>query len=124
MRRFLLFATLLTTFTSVALADDPRYSVYFGNLHSLTSYSDSKPKPADAHAYARDKMKLDVFILTDHKESLNDDELAETVAVVDEGNVDGPFVALLGLRWTKNWRHLDIFSGKKTQLADRSQGVL
>ncbi len=68
--------------SSPAVAEQPALQVFFADLHSHTSYSDGKLKPADAHMYARDVAKLDVFILTDHLESLNDAEWADTTAVV------------------------------------------
>ena len=48
--------------------------IYFGDLHSHTSYSDGTLLPAIAHEYARNTAKLDVFCLTDHLEKIDDAE--------------------------------------------------
>jgi hypothetical protein len=40
--------------------------VYFGNLHSHTSYSDGSGTPAEAYKYARDTSDLDFLAITEH----------------------------------------------------------
>lgn len=66
MRRVgLFFAALL--WTAAALAQQ----VYFGNLHSHTSYSDGSGTPADAYAMAKAN-GLDFFAITEHNHSAAD----------------------------------------------------
>ena len=60
MRRVLIVATLLF-WSALAAAQ----SVYFGNLHSHTSYSDGSGTPAEAYAMAR-AAGLDFFAITEH----------------------------------------------------------
>jgi len=86
--------------------------VFFAGLHSHTNYSDGTLTPADAHQYACDVAKLDVFSLTDHLESVDDAEWLDTREVAWDANVDGEFVAIPGLEWTKKWGHLNIFDPK------------
>jgi len=40
--------------------------VFFGNLHSHTSYSDGSGTPSEAYAHARDVAKLDFMAITEH----------------------------------------------------------
>lgn len=43
--------------------------VFFGNLHSHTSYSDGSATPEDAYAHARDVAHLDFLAITEHNHS-------------------------------------------------------
>lgn len=83
--------------------------IWFGDLHSHTSYSDGTYLPRDAYSYAREVAKLDVFCLTDHLESLDANEWLDTREVAWKANELGKFVALVGLEWTKEWGHLCIY---------------
>jgi len=40
--------------------------IFFGNLHSHTSFSDGSGKPADAYKHARDVAHLDFLAITEH----------------------------------------------------------
>jgi len=82
--------------------------VFFADLHSHTSYSDGALTPAIAHQYARDVAKLDVFSLTDHLESLDEQEWLDTREVAWDANEDGKFVVIPGLEWTKQCRAPDL----------------
>ena len=78
---------------------------YFADLHSHTAYSDGALFPAEAHAYARDVAKLDVFSLTDHLESVDQAEWMDIQEQNWKANQDGVFVAIPGLEWTKQQGH-------------------
>jgi len=84
--------------------------VWFADLHSHTSYSDGTYLPIDAYTYARNVAKLDVFSLTDHLESLDENEWTDIQEVAWEANELGKFTALIGLEWTKQWGHLCIYN--------------
>ncbi len=86
--------------------------VFFADLHSHTSYSDGTLLPSDAHQYARDEAKLDVFSLTDHLEKVDDPEWLDSREVAWDANVDGEFVAIPGLEWTKKLGHANIYDPK------------
>lgn len=47
-----------------------KMQVYFGNLHSHTSYSDGQGTPEQAFTYARDVAKLDFLAVTEHNHLL------------------------------------------------------
>ena len=85
---------------------------FFSDLHSHTSYSDGALIPTDAHDYARNMAKLDVFSLTDHLESVDDLEWSNTREVAQKANDEGEFVVIPGLEWTKGWGHINIFEPK------------
>lgn len=85
---------------------------FFSDLHSHTSYSDGALIPTDAHDYARNVAKLDVFSLTDHLESVDDIEWSDTREVAQKANDEGEFVVIPGLEWTKGWGHINIFEPK------------
>jgi len=98
--------------TSIAVTTTNPLKVYFGDLHSHTSYSDGTLLPKAAHDYARDLAQLDVFCLTDHLESVDDEEWLDTREVAWDANEDGVFAVIPGLEWTKKWGHLNIYDPK------------
>ncbi len=82
---------------------------YWADLHSHTSFSDGGTVPARAHEYARTVSKLDVFSLTDHLESVDEEEWRDMREQAEKANQNGVFVTLPGLEWTKRWGHACIF---------------
>lgn len=79
--------------------------VFFGNLHSHTSYSDGRGVPEDAYRHARDVARLDFLAVTEHNHL---GRIAAEPALYSGGgstslistagrfNQDGAFVALYG----------------------------
>ncbi|MCS7306850.1 MAG: CehA/McbA family metallohydrolase [Thermoguttaceae bacterium] len=98
-----------TVRTAVPVQVENPLRVWFADLHSHCSYSDGVFFPEDAYRYARQSAKLDVFALTDHLESLDDNEWLDTREAAWKANQMGQFVALLGLEWSKEWGHLCIY---------------
>lgn len=82
---------------------------YWADLHSHTSYSDGGAVPGKAHDYARRVSKLDVFALTDHMQSVNEDEWRDMREQADKAIQDGAFVTFAGLEWTKPSGHACVF---------------
>ena len=82
---------------------------YWADLHSHTGFSDGGAVPAKAHEYARTVSKLDVFSLTDHLESVDENEWRDMREQAEKANEDGAFVTLPGLEWTKRWGHACIY---------------
>ena len=60
----LLFAAI-SLFNSCA-AKAQQLHVFFGNLHSHTSYSDGRGTPEEAYEHARDVANLDFLAITEH----------------------------------------------------------
>jgi len=59
---FLPFCLAFFGFSSILAGPN----VYFGNLHSHTSYSDGSGTPLEAYKYARDTADLDFLAITEH----------------------------------------------------------
>ncbi|MGD8627823.1 MAG: T9SS type A sorting domain-containing protein [bacterium] len=72
------------------------YNVYYGNMHSHTSYSDGTGTPSEAYAYARDSAQVDIQAITDHTHWLSSSEWTSLKSTADSYNQDGVFVALAG----------------------------
>ena len=51
---------------ALLLAAPQQPQVFFGNLHSHTSYSDGSGTPEEAYAHARDVAHLDFLAITEH----------------------------------------------------------
>jgi hypothetical protein len=74
--------------------------VYFGNLHSHTSYSDGSGKPAEACQYARNTAKVDFLMISEHNHIQAEDgarrrECESTAALLDDGDGEGDPVSEL-----------------------------
>src|SRR6266571_2248599 len=61
---------VLTVFFSNAALLRAEDKVFFGNLHSHTSYSDGSGTPTQAYTQARDTAKLDFLAITEHNHRL------------------------------------------------------
>lgn len=87
---------MLSMDASLAAASDdvaPRYNLYFGDLHSHTSYSDGMGVPDEAYAAAR-AAGADFLAITDHYFPLTEVEWADMLRSADEHTEDGAFVAM------------------------------
>jgi hypothetical protein len=83
---------------------DLGYTVYFGNLHAHTGYSDGVQTPADAYVFARitAPTPLDFLAVTEHNHVAAGMSLANYAALENEcaaANDDGNFVAIFGQEW-------------------------
>lgn len=65
-RRGFALAALLVVVPSLTTAQE---RVFFGNLHSHTSYSDGSGTPSQAYRHARDVAHLDFLAITEHNHS-------------------------------------------------------
>lgn len=113
--------------TSVSVLVSNALNCYWADLHSHTSFSDGGTVPARAHEYARSVSELDVFALTDHLESVDENEWRDMREQAEKANQDGAFVTLPGLEWTKRWGHACIFDPQTrnwpTNIADFYQAA-
>lgn len=99
--------------------------MYFGNLHSHTSYSDGTGTPAEAYEYARDVAGLDFLAITEHNHLIGGDKAtpeqrARLYAGTDETALvptakrmteNGKFVALFGQEFStmSKGNHVNVF---------------
>ena len=102
----LLLCYLMMSLSQVANAQS--LQVYFGNLHSHTSYSDGSDTPEEAYAHARDLAGLDFLAITEHNHLPGANWIAAThqlysgtastslISTAERFNQDGQFIAIYG----------------------------
>jgi hypothetical protein len=94
---------------ALLLSSLPAYNLYFGDLHSHTSYSDGVGTPRYAYAFARDSAGIDVLAITDHGELLDSLEWQDTKLQADSVTEPGRFVGIAGFEWTDwNYGHINV----------------
>jgi len=115
---------------SIVLSITGQDRVYFGNLHSHTSYSDGRGTPREAYTHARDIAKIDFLALTEHNHSkaMGSDGIgiAANASLYDGGpnsllktavamTENGRFVALYGQEFSviKIGNHANVFEISK-----------
>jgi hypothetical protein len=131
--------TLFNICTVVALAGvltppsaQAQDRVFFGNLHSHTSYSDGSSTPAEAFRHARDVAGLDFLAVTEHNHAaaesgadpdrldgiliatqpqLYNGSPQSLVAAANAANRDGEFVAIFGQEFStiSSGNHVNVF---------------
>jgi trimeric autotransporter adhesin len=89
---WLTLATIAIMLLATPAAQAADYHLYFGDLHSHTSYSDGAGTPAEAYAAAR-AAGADFLATTDHHYQLHAWEWADTIAAATVAT-DGSFVAI------------------------------
>jgi len=128
---------LCLLFLAPALSGGPasvqQEKVFFGNLHSHTSFSDGSGLPREAYLRARDIAKVDFLALTEHNhaEALGSDSVGigktpslyngprpnSLIAVANSMTTNGRFVALYGQEYST------ISSGNHTNIFDIGQVI-
>jgi len=73
MRLISITAAMIVTLLQASGTPGPEDNVFFGNLHSHTSFSDGSGTPAQAYKRARDVAKLDFLAITEHNHSKAED---------------------------------------------------
>lgn len=108
-------------------------NVYFGNLHSHTSYSDGSGKPAEAYKHARDVAHVDFLAITEHNHAqaeqgadadrrdgiliatnpslYSGSSSSSLISAARAANADGTFVALYGQEFStiSSGNHVNVF---------------
>jgi hypothetical protein len=103
-----IFSAILAVNLVMATASVNAQQVYFGNLHSHTSYSDGSGTPQEAYKYARDEARIDFMAITEHNHKSAQSQLVDNPALYNGLNSnslmsnarkftqDGRFIALYG----------------------------
>lgn len=99
MSRLVVILILTYSFTGFSQSG---FQVYYGNLHSHTSFSDGMGTPYDAYTFARDSAHIDFLAVTDHVEWLSWVNFNTGLQTADALTAYGTFVALYGYEWTSN----------------------
>lgn len=106
------------------------YELYFGDLHSHTSFSDGKATPDVAWDFARNTAGVDFWSITDHLEQIDSAGDAKDKNEWDfmwntsrEKTVPGKFVAIAGFEWGTDQLqgHINVLN---TQKMPRTEAVL
>ncbi|WP_426349779.1 CehA/McbA family metallohydrolase [Alloiococcus sp. CFN-8] len=122
------------TTLSFTLRENDKYGVFFGQIHSHTSYSDGSGTVKDAFTYARDKAEqIDFLAVTDHSNSF-DNEASASIAdgsmskewveghrLADEFTNEG-FVGIYGyeMTWSNGTGHMNTYNTKGFQSRTQS----
>jgi len=126
---YLILVVLLTPCIGIGVE-----RVYFGNIHSHTSYSDGVGTPEDAYRYARHTAHLDFLAITDHNHRAAENGAEErkdgimiatntslytnnTINTAQQWTQNGAFVALYGQEYSS------INSGNHINVYDISQVI-
>ena len=129
-RRVIQFILPLVMCVASLAAQD---NVYFGNLHSHTSYSDGSGKPAQAYRHARDVAHVDFLAITEHNHAQAEQGApadrhdgiliaknhslysgaasTSLISAARAANKDGTFVALYGQEFSSisSGNHINVF---------------
>ena len=121
---------------TAAVLPQEQLHVYFGNLHSHTSYSDGSGTPEEAYRYAREQGHLDFLAITEHNHIHCEDGAKERrdglmiakdpslyngtqsfslISAADRANQDAKFVAIYGQEFStiSSGNHVNVFDVKK-----------
>src|SRR5439155_22506772 len=133
MKNFALLCSILTLCIQDSISAHAADLVFFGNLHSHTSYSDGSGTPAQAYTQARDVARLDFLAITEHNHRLceagassdrkdgimiaTSPELytgpgsAAVIPTAGRFNADGQFIALYGQEFSSisKGNHANVF---------------
>jgi hypothetical protein len=83
-----------------------QYHIFWGDMHGHTAHSDGKGSLDDYFRYARDVVKLDFVVVSDHDFGnaapwkMPKETWTLTQDKADEHTVGGKFVAIAGYEWT------------------------
>ncbi|WP_053001227.1 CehA/McbA family metallohydrolase [Kosmotoga pacifica] len=111
----LLFVTLILLFVSMSYAQFVGLNLFFGNLHSHTSYSDGQKTPEFAYNFAKNVPKMDFLAVTDHahyfEQTLSDGrDKFEAMKEAAHVNSSDNFLAIAGFEWTATgWGHINVY---------------
>lgn len=94
---------------SSAAPETEKWNFYFGQLHAHTDLSDGKGTVEEAFQHASQVSGLDFFAVTDHGESLDEEEWTRGKAAA-KSVTDGDFVGIFGYEMTfPDMGHINTF---------------
>ncbi len=96
-------------------------NLYFGDIHGHSYQSDGMGDPEASYLRARDVLRDDFHVLTDHDDfvgkRLNDTQWEEQKLLADHYHREGEFATLFGQEWTTarvgrphGWGHFNIYT--------------
>lgn len=108
---FLFTVKLLILTSIVAISVNAQnYRIYFGDLHSHTSFSDGEGTPSEAFLQARE-YGADFMAVTDHS-SRGDRSLFDSTITIADQYTTKDFVAIAGFEMTKSWGHMNVLNSQ------------
>ncbi len=99
----------MLAFFNAASIYSQNYCIYFGDLHSHTSFSDGGGIPSEAFLQAR-KYGADFLAVTDHS-SRNRTLFDSTITIANQHTTED-FVAIAGFEMTKSWGHMNVLNSQ------------
>ncbi len=85
------------------------WKIYFGDLHSHTSYSDGTSTPAQAYQHTKNSGVGDFLAVSDHAHMLSNAEWADTKIQADNFT-DANFVSIAGFEFTTVYGDLGTYN--------------
>ena len=79
---------------------NPRYTLFFGEIHCQSSLCDGTNSPAELYRYARSTAGLDFAAVTSHDFELTSDDWQEIRTATRDAHSPGKFVTFLGVEWS------------------------
>ena len=113
---------------SYTLRENEKYNIYFGQMHSHTSYSDGAGTAAEAYQHGKTVENLDFLSVTDHSNSFDNAEQASILDgsvseewkeghQLEETYTSDDFVGLFGyeMTWSNGLGHMNTFNSSGFQ---------
>ena len=102
--------------------EEMEYSLFFGETHEHTGFTDGRGHPDDYFKTARDQKHLDFTMLTDHDYLLDEGEWEYLIDLANSYNEPGDFVTLHAYEWSSKFGDKNIyFQGSEADLLKRNE---
>jgi hypothetical protein len=126
-------AVLIAAMMIIAGTSCRAYELYFGDIHSHTSFSDGMGTPAEAFDMARNDAGLDFWAVTDHAEQIGlvkgqpagSPQIKEWDVAFDtarEKTENGKFIAFVGSEWGSDGQqgHMNVLNLDKYPVLEKT----
>jgi len=84
----------------IIVEENPKYRIYWGDLHSQTFFSDGLRCPEELYTFAKEEAFLDFFSVSDHSEWITNRQWDYFCSVANDFNEQGKFATLIAEEWT------------------------